>query len=35
MRSVVYLPEAEQERGKLPGNERVALYNAGALPAGG
>ncbi len=25
---VVYLPEAEQERGKLPGNERAALYNA-------
>jgi hypothetical protein len=25
---VVYLPEAEQERGKLPGNERTALYNA-------
>lgn len=25
---VVYLPEAEQERDKLPGNERAALYNA-------
>lgn len=25
---VVYLPEAEQERGKLPGNERAALHNA-------
>ncbi|MDQ2877253.1 MAG: type II toxin-antitoxin system RelE/ParE family toxin [Actinomycetota bacterium] len=28
MRRVVYLPEAEQERGKLPGTERAALYNA-------
>jgi hypothetical protein len=25
---VVYHPDAEQERGKLPGNEREALYNA-------
>jgi hypothetical protein len=25
---VVYLAEAEQERGKLPGSERAALYNA-------
>jgi len=25
---VVYLPDAEQERDKLPGNEREALYNA-------
>ena len=28
MWSVVYLPAAEQERDKLPGNERAALYNA-------
>jgi hypothetical protein len=25
---VRYLPEADQERGKLPGNERAALFNA-------
>jgi hypothetical protein len=25
---VVYLPAAEQERDKLPGTERAALYNA-------
>ena len=25
---VVYLPAAEQERDKLPGNEREAMYNA-------
>jgi hypothetical protein len=25
---VLYLPEADEERGKLPGTERAALYNA-------
>jgi hypothetical protein len=25
---VVYLPDAEQELGKLPGKERAAIYNA-------
>jgi hypothetical protein len=25
---VVYLPEADQERGKLPATERTAIYNA-------
>jgi hypothetical protein len=28
MWDVVYLPAAEQERDKLPGNEKAALYNA-------
>lgn len=28
MWTVVYLPEAEQERGKLPGKEQAALHNA-------
>jgi hypothetical protein len=28
MWTVVYLPEADQERGKLPAGERNAIYNA-------
>ena len=28
MWTVAYLPEAEQERGKLPGRERAAMHNA-------